>query len=496
MQLFDRGGLVLGKENLSNGKERIYSVNEDLHTLTIGETGSGKTRTMVLQSIVNLGLAGENMVITDIKGELSEFTAEFLKNIGYETVFLNFKNPLKSTRFNFLKPVIDAVNKDDIDSAVELVWDITSQLVGEIKGEPIWQNGEASIIAGAIMSVVYDNRNRPEYQNFANVYNFLAEMCKPVQIGKEMILPVNEYSKSLDETHPAKSLFAIGEIAPSRTRGSFYTSALTTLKLFTSQRLADMTSQAEFELKDLGIKRMAVFIILPEDRDTYNQIAALYVGLQYQALSKMADLVGGRLKIRCNYLLDEFGNYPAIPNFLQMITVSRGKGVRFNLFLQDLSQLIRIYEKEGADTIYGNCQIWIYLRTGNKETLELLSAKLSQYTVSSYSLSGSTEFNKNPSSSFSKQLSGRNLLQVNELALFNSPYLLMISKINPAVMKSDDFSKWQYVRLLNMGTKEKDRKVRYYRQKMRKERLPRRQEYWNIKDETISILMTGGHEYA
>ena len=496
VQLFDRGGLVLGKENLPNGKERIYSVNEDLHTLTIGETGSGKTRTMVLQSIVSLGLAGENMVITDIKGELSEFTAEFLKSIGYEVVYLNFKNPLKSTRFNFLKPVIDAVNKDDIDGAVELVWDITSQLVGEIKGEPIWQNGEASIIAGAIMAVVYDNRHRPEYQNFANVYNFLAEMCKPVQIGKEMILPVNEYSKSLDETHPAKSLFAIGEIAPSRTRGSFYTSALTTLKLFTSQRLADMTSQAEFELKDLGIKRMAVFIILPEDRDTYNQIAALYVGLQYQALSKMADLVGGRLKIRCNYLLDELGNYPAIPNFLPMITASRGKGVRFNLFLQDLSQLIKIYGKEGADTIYGNCQIWIYLRTSNKETLELLSAKLSQYTVSSYSLSGSTEVNKNANSSFSKQLSGRNLLQVNELALFSSPYSLVLSRINPAVMRSDDFSKWQYVRLLNMGDKNRDTKVRYYRQKIRKERLPRKQEYWNIKDETISNMMTGGQGYV
>ena len=496
VQLFDRGGLVLGKENLSNGKERIYSVNEDLHTLTIGETGSGKTRTMVLQSIVSLGLAGENMVITDIKGELSEFTAEFLKSIGYEVVYLDFKNPLKSTRFNFLKPVIDAVNKDDIDGAVELIWDITSQLVGEIKGEPIWQNGEASIIAGAIMAVVYDNRHRPEYQNFANVYNFLAEMCKPVQIGKEMILPVNEYSKSLDETHPAKSLFAIGEIAPSRTRGSFYTSALTTLKLFTSQRLADMTSQAEFELRDLAVKKMAVYIILPEDRDTYNQIAALYVGLQYQALSKMADLVGGRLKIRCNYLLDEFGNFPAIPNFLQMITVARGKGVRFNLFLQDLSQLIRIYEKEGAETVYGNCQVWIYLRTGNKETLELLSAKLSQYTVSSYSLSGSTEVNKNANSSFSKQLSGRNLLQVNELALFSSPYSLVLSKINPAVMRSDDFSKWQYVRLLNMGDKYRDTKVRYYRQKIRKERLPRKQEYWNIKDETISILMTGGQGYA
>ena len=387
--------------------------------------------------------------------------------------------------------MIDAVNKDDIDSAVELIWDITAELVGEVKGEPIWQNGEASIIAGAIMAVVYDNRNRAEYQNFANVYHFLAEMCKPVQLGKEMILPVNEYTKGLDDSHPAKALFAIGEIAPSRTRGSFYTSALTTLRLFTSQRLADMTSVAEFELNDIAVRKMAVFIILPEDRDTYNQIAALYVGLQYQALSKMADKVGGRLKIRCNYLLDEFGNFPQIPNFLQMITVARGKGVRFNLFLQDLSQLIKIYEKEGADTIYGNCQIWIYLRTGNKETLELISAKLSQYTVSSYSVSGSTEVNKNSSSSFSKQLSGRNLLQVNELALFSSPYSLVLSKINPAVMKSDDFSKWQYVRLLNMGDKERDSKVRYYRQKMRKERLPRRQEYWNIKDETISNIMTG-----
>lgn len=491
-RLFDRGGLVLGKENLSDGKERIYSVNGDLHSLALGGTGDGKTRRIVLQSIVMLGLAGENMIVTDIKREVSEFTATFLKNISYRVVFLDFNNPLKSTRINFLAPVIDAVNKDDIDSAVELIWDITTQLVGETKGEPIWQNGEASIIAGAIMAVVYDNRDRPECQNFANVYHFLSEMCKPIQIGKDLILPINEYTKNLDDTHPAKGLFAIGEIAPSRTRGSFYTSALTTLRLFTSMRLSDMTSQAEFKLDSLALKKTVVFIILPEDRDTYNQIAALYVGLQYQALSKMADRTGGRLKIRCNYFLEELGNYPKIPNFLQMITVSRGKGIRFNLFLQDLSQLVKIYGKEGADTIYGNCQIWIYLGTENKETLELISAKLSQYTVYSYSVSGSTEIHKNASSSFSRQLSGRNLLYVNELALFSSPYSLVLSKINPAIMKSDDFSKWQYVKLLNMGSKDKDIKVRYYRQKMRKEHMVKRQEYWNIKDETISNMVLEG----
>ncbi len=484
--LLEKGGLVLGKKNLSFGTERIYMVDEDRHSLIIGETGSGKTRSMVLQSIVSLGLAGENIVATDIKGELSEYTAKFLESVGYRVIYLDFKNPLKSTKFNFLSPVIDAVNEDKIDMAVELIWDITGQLVGETKGEPIWQNGEAAVIAGAIMAVVYDNRDKPWLQNFANVYHFLATMCKPVNIGKEQIMPINIYSEGLDDSHPAKGLFAIGEIAPSRTRGSFYTSALTTLKLFTSQRLADMTDKAEFSVVEFATKKMAVFIILPEDRGTYNKIAALYVGLQYQILSRMADRRGGRLKIRCNFLCDEFGNFPEIPNFLQMITVSRGKGVRFNFFLQDLSQLVMIYEKEGADIIYGNCTIWIYLGTSNKDTLEMLSAKLSTYTVGSYSVSSSIEVNRSANSSYSIQLSSRNLLQVDELGSFERPYSLVLSKMHPAIMKSDDFSKWQFVKLLNMGSKEWDTKLRYYRQKERRERMPVKIRYWDIYEKTMS----------
>ena len=43
-----------------------------------------------------------------------------------------------------------------------------------------------------------------------------------------------------------------------------------------------------------------------------------------------------------------------------------------------------------------------------------------------------------------------------------------------------------------MGSKDKDIKVRYYRQKMRKEHMVKRQEYWNIKDETISNMVLEG----
>ena len=47
--------------------EDIYYIDDDLHSLTVGATRSGKTRSLVLQTIINTGLAGENMILSDPK---------------------------------------------------------------------------------------------------------------------------------------------------------------------------------------------------------------------------------------------------------------------------------------------------------------------------------------------------------------------------------------------------------------------------------------------
>lgn len=167
----------------------------------------------------------------DPKGELFQYTYPYLESIDYEVITLDFKNPLKSSRYNFLQNVIDAVNADDIPKAIDYAWDITSSLVGESKGERIWNDGESSIIASSILAVVYDNKENPEYQNLTNVYYFIANMCHM----SDKSLPLNKYMKSLASTHPAKALLGISDVAPSRTRGSFFTAALTTLRLFTNQ---------------------------------------------------------------------------------------------------------------------------------------------------------------------------------------------------------------------------------------------------------------------
>ena len=162
---FDSGGIIVGYEK-NKKQEKIYYIDDNIHSLVVGATRSGKTRSIVLQTVGNLGLAGESMIISDPKAEIYHYTSEFLKKQGYKIITLDFKNPTKSTRYNFLQPVIDAVNNGDFRKAEEYTWDITQSLVGneDTKMEKIWRDGEMSVIAGAIMSVVFDNKEHPEYE--------------------------------------------------------------------------------------------------------------------------------------------------------------------------------------------------------------------------------------------------------------------------------------------------------------------------------------------
>ncbi len=474
-----KGGIVLGLRK--EGKtEKIYFEEDDVHTLCIGATRSGKSRSVVLQSIGTLALAGESMILSDPKGELYQYTYPFLQRLGYEVICIDFKNTLKSHRYNFLQPIIDAVDKDDMPRAVEAIWDLTSQLVGEPVGERIWRDGEASIIASSIMSVVFDNKapKNKKYQNMTNVYYFIAEMCKVVN-GK---MPIIEYVKRLSPSHPARALLAISEVAPSKTRGSFYTAALTTLRLFTNPLVNAMTNCSDYNPMDIGKKKMALFIILPDERTTYYSLASLLVSQHYEQLVKAADQRGGRLKNRSNFLCDEFGNFTKIPDFATKLTVGGGRGIRFNLFLQSFAQLDEKYGKEIAKTIKGNCENWIYLQADDLETLEEISKKLGNYTVSTYSLSSNHGRFTNPSSSHSINLTGRPLLTVDEVRLISRPYSLITSRSHPAMMNAPDLSEWLFNAMFGLGGKEHNRRIRELRENQRQtmSEKAREMELWNI----------------
>lgn len=103
--------------------------------MIIGSTGAGKTRRLLLPSAMNYALSStygktkNSLVLTDPKGELFQYLSPYFKSLGYKIITIDFKNPLKSTRYNFLSPVIEAFRNGDIRKAEEYCWDITQALV-------------------------------------------------------------------------------------------------------------------------------------------------------------------------------------------------------------------------------------------------------------------------------------------------------------------------------------------------------------------------------
>lgn len=476
LPLFNKGGIVLGMTKRFE-KEQLYYVDNDLHTLCIGSTRSGKSRGVVLQSIGLLGLAGESLIVSDPKTELFNYTSKYLEKLGYEVIILDYRNPLKSDKYNFLQPVIDAVNTDDLAQAVDRAWDITYVLVGESQGEKIWNDGEKSVIASTILAVVCENKDNPEYQNLTNVYKFISEMC--TMTDKEP--PISRYLDTLSDDHPAKSLMGIANVAPPRTRGSFYTSALMTLNLFTNPLIYDITCESSFKPKDIGERKVALFIALPDEKETYYKLASLFIVQQYQMLVQLADKNGGKLKQRVNLHLDEFGNFVQMPRFATIITVSGGRGMRFNLFVQSLSQIAEKYGKEASSTIKANCHNWIYLRTDDPNTLDEISKKLGNYTVGTNGKSSSYSSSSSGSSSVSISLTGRPLLTPDEVRMVGRPYSLITSDYYPAMFNAPDLTQYMFNEMFGLGDVEHNRQLVMKREENRAGRTaPSEMKLWGI----------------
>lgn len=454
----NNGGIVVRfKNNLKN--EEISIVADNKHTLCLGNTGAGKTRRILIASLCTLGLAGESIIVSDPKGELYQMTSDFFNKLNYDVNVLDFKTPEKSDRYNFLQPIINAIDNNDIKKAEDLTWDLVECIVQKSGSntDPLWENGEKSIIAGSIMTVLFENKNHEEYQNLTNVYAFISNMCQTDENG---YMPLSNYIENLSENNPAKRIFSIATIAPEKTRSSFFTSALATLRFFTSKSIYTMTNTSDFILEDIGKRKCIRYIILPDERTTFYKLATLFVSQQYQSLVNLADGRGGKLEVRNNFILEEFGNFTKIANFENMLTVSRSRNIRFSMFIQSFSQLETKYSKTVAQNIMDNTQVWIYLRTSSFNTAEIISKKIGNYTVSVNSQSNSFSKNSNNVSE-SMSLASRSLLTPDEILRFENPYALILQSGQfSAKVEIPDLSKWSFNKILGLGNEEDNRLIR------------------------------------
>lgn len=464
------GGLVIGKEDIKKSffsrkiKEKIYLITKDLHALIIGATRSGKTRNVVIETITMLILAGENVFIPDLKGEIRDYTEDTAKRCGYETICINFINPYESDRKNFLEPIVQALRRKDISRAIEETWSLVSQLVGEPPehGDKLWNDGEAATLAASIMAVCYDNQDHPEYQNLTNVFYFITEMCSEYRGA----LPLQFYIDSLPEDHPAKILLAATKVAAMRTRSSFYVSAIMTLKLLTIPAINQMTNASDFDIEKLieEGKKVIVYLCLPARDKTYFPLASLVLRQLSDLIDYAADeKYGGRVPVRWNFVDDELGNFTKITNMRQQTSFGTGKGIRHFMFIQSYAQLDDVYGEKVSQIIQDNADIKIYLRSSNPTTKKKISEDLGNYTTRSYSKSNNTPsgtFRNGGSDGESSNLMGRPLLYPDEVGKLQRPYSLVMSDSDPAIMYAPDLSQYAMNEFLGMGDEEHNNRLR------------------------------------
>lgn len=477
-KLEGKGGIVVGMQ-LVNGKESIYYIGKDLHSLIIGASGSGKTRRILLETLWLQIITGLSVVVSDVKGEIYYYTHKFAEKQGYKTYALDLRNPRKSIHYNFLQPILDAFDEGDEAKAIDYTWDLVSVLVGEQKGEPIWYNGESATIAACILIIARDAPK--EYRNMANVYYFLAFMCETDEMGE---MPVNQYLEELDDTHPAKGVFAMAKVAASKTRSSFFTSALGTLRLFTNPNVAEMTSYSDFNLKDISREKSILYLMIPDEKKTMYPLVSILITQMYALQVELANESGLRLPVDTDFDLDEVGNFPVIPSLGNILSAGRSRGVRANLIIQDFQQLESKY-KDDFKNIKTNCQVKVYLKSDDPDTLKVISENCGKYTVEVSSASTSvSDGKKDMNYSSSASLAARALLEPAEVKRIKAPYsICLITGEYPGINLLPDLSQYRLNKLYGLGDEAYNTKLIMEREAERVERKIPPINLWGIWNE-------------
>lgn len=411
-QVFPLGGMGGVPLIFDEERKKIYIDQTDKHSITIGQTGSKKSRLIAMPLVYILGAADESMIISDPKAEIYCRTSEYLYKKGYEIKVINLRNPRMSHGWNPLALPYTFYKNNDLDHAYEFANDIAINLtvIDKSEKDAFWDNSAGTLFFGLMLLLFKYCQEYKEpiesvsISNILELRNFLFSTNHPEKS------PLWDYAK----TDRFIEAMLIGTVMTAEvTRQGILSVFDQKMRAFSVQpALLDMLSKNYSDYDYITEKPSAVFLILPDEKTGYHNLVSLYVKQSYEYLIYKAQdsyEKHNALGKRVNYILDEFSSLPAISDFPAMITAARSRNIRFNLFLQSKKQLFLRYGND-CDTIMSNCENWIYLSSRELEFLKELSELCGDTNNSSrkplLSVSDLQRFDKNKGQIL--VLSGRN----------------------------------------------------------------------------------------
>ena len=446
-------GIPLRAERVGNHTE--INMQKPIHTLVIGTTGSGKTTMFVDPTIQILAQCGTkpSMVMSDPKGELYAHNAQYLRNLGYDVQCINLREPNQSSRVNPIEPAFDNFQRahnlikevkvfqgkfdpkqfepvvgatygnewyvfedvaypdkatlklsletrkqELINSAYEDIQDIGMALSPTSGQDPVWSNGARDFIRGIMMAMLEDSLN-PELgltKEKFTLYN-VSKIAGLRDIGDDNMKTLKEYFSGRPDTSEAVKLANTVVATAASTAKGFLSHVSQAMNMF-DQSIGALTSSTDLDFSNFADKPTALFIIIPDERDTRHGLANIYITQLYKALIERAnrDKVNITLPRHVYFLLDEFGNLPKIQKMKSFITAGRSRGIFLALVVQDYTQLNSVYGEQDAATIKNNCNIHIYIGTKDQKTREEFSKNIGEITLEMENVSSNTSTSSQP----------------------------------------------------------------------------------------------------
>lgn len=430
------------------------------HTMIIGTTGSGKTTSFINPTVQILSKSKlkPSMLVSDPKGELYALHAKALTEKGYNVKVLDLRNPYKSVKWNPLQRpfefyqrmlhIEDEVSADEengcylfdgdsyfdpaelqaalqvkkqwlFDQVYEDLHDMITVLCPITnKNEPIWESGAKNFILAIAIAMLEDSAN-PELGMTKDKYNFY-NLMKIATNTEEDCAELIRYFQGRGPLSKALSLSKQVLDSADKTRGSYLSTMFDKLNIFADLSLCSLTSANEVSFAELAEKPTALFLQIPDEKETRHTLAAMVLLQAYKELVATANKYPELSLPRSVYfLLDEFGNLPPIHKMEQMVTVGRSRNIWLCLVVQSYAQLAKVYDDKVAEIIKSNCNIQVFIGTTDLKTIEDFSKRCGNFSVITRNVGYNTvkadDINSNAS------IKERPLIYPSELAQLNRP---------------------------------------------------------------------------
>lgn len=395
-------GIVFGKM----GKKLITKPPEvEGHTLIVGGTGTGKSRGVVIPTLL---IWEGSALVMDIKGELSNITSQRRKEFGKVYIF----NPEgEGDCYDPIKPC----------TTVDQAQDLARTLIPiPEKGEPFWAQSAQAILSAFVFEGAWKGL----------LLSDIAEKLCTTPIG-ELV----EYCRN-HEMREVRILASITYDLPEKTLGGVMGELKSKLiTIATDQNIRNATMKSDWSAETLEDGATIYLRVSEHLLEQYKDLWTVIISQTLKYLSKRQERKNPPILLA----IDEMPRLSKITGLINALATLRSRNVHIMGVIQSMAQLDSLYGKEERKVIADNCRFKLVLSATDPETQKYFSDLAGQQTALAKGITYGAGLV--PNSSRNEQ--GTPLIRPEEWASLNQPILLAPNlqpvKVNLAFWDLENF---------------------------------------------------------